>query len=469
MDTLSMHTWKNQLNLATVRRSLSLVPFDTQTEQGRSDERYRLAALSILTNVLSRLIGVVAMLLSVSLTVPYLGVERFGVWMTIASFAGLLTFLDLGIGNALTNHVAHRAATEDPDLLSQTISGGLAFLALIGMGMALLLYLIAANLPWHILVKVDQPALLPEARLAAMCFALLFGFHIFTSGIQRVFAGMQQAYLGHLATALGSLVACFGLWFSAGSHQGIPVLLTVMLGSQSAAGLLLLGLLFARRQFTFVGILGFAKLESTHIFRAGGLFFILQIGTMVGWGADSLLIASTLGVAQVAIYSVVQRLFQFATQPLGIMNAPLWGAYADAHVRNDKIFIKKTLKKSMILTLSGASLVSAFLLHFHPWLIEKWTHGKIAVPLLLVAIYAVWVVLDACGNAFAMFLNGCNIIKQQIVTVIILTSIALPVKIISINYYGISGLVSSYSLIYFIVVIMMYGIYYKKEIRENIE
>ncbi len=456
------------MNFITARRYLRLVPFDTRTEQGRHDERYRLAAVSILANVLSKAVGIVVIVLSVSLTVTYLGVERFGVWMTVASFAGLLTFLDLGIGNALTNHVAQRAATDKPELLCQTISGGLAFLAMIGVCMALLLWLIAANLPWEVLVKVDQPELLLEARQAAMCFALLFGLNIFTNGIQRVFAGMQQAYLGHLATALGSLVACAGLWFAAAAHQGIPVLLTVMLGSQSAAGLLLLGLLVVRKQFTLGGILGFAKLESRHLFRAGGLFFILQIGTMVGWGADSLIISSTLGAAQVAIFSVVQRLFQLATQPLAIMNAPLWGAYADAHVRNDRLFIRKTLKKSMSITLAGATLGAILLLVFHPWLIEKWTHGTIVVPLLFVATYAVWVILEACGNAFAMFLNGTGIVKQQISVVMLFVVLALPLKFMLVGSMGLMALPLATIAAYVISHVGLYGLFFLSDIRQKI-
>ncbi len=456
------------MNLLTARRYLRLIPFDTRTEQGRHDERYRLAAVSILANVLSKALGIVVIVLSINLTVPYLGVERLGVWMTVASFAGLLTFLDLGIGNALTNHVAQRAATDKPELLCQTISGGLAFLAMVSVCMALLLWLIAANLPWEVLMKVEQPELLLEARQAAMYFALLFGLHIFTSGIQRVFAGMQQAYLGHLAAALGSLAACVGLWVAAAAHQGIPVLLMVMLGSQSAAGLLLLGLLVVRKQFTLGGILGFAKLESRHLFRAGGLFFILQIGMMVGWGADSLIIASTLGAAQVAIFIVVQRLFQFATQPLSIMNAPLWAAYADAHVRNDRLFIRKTLKKSMFITLAGATLGAMLLLVFHPWLIEKWTHGTIVVPLLFVATYAVWVSLEACGSAFAMFLNGTGIVKPQISVVTLFVVLVIPMKLALVGSMGLVALPFSAIVAYIISVGGLYGVIYLRDILKNI-
>ncbi|MDR3371569.1 flippase [Rhodoferax sp.] len=456
------------MNFVAASRYLRLTPFDTRTEQGRRDERYRVAALSVLANIFSRAVGVALTLLSVSLTVSYLGVERFGVWMTVASFAGMLTFLDLGVGNALTNHVARRAAEDDADLLRQTISGGLVFLALIGLGMGLLLWLIAANLSWGSVIKVDQPGLLSEARQAAMCFALLFGLNIFTSGIQRVFAGLQQAYLGHLVAAFGSLVACIGLWFAAAAHQGIAVLLTIMLGAQSAAGLILLGFLALRKQFSLRGLPGLLALESRQLFKAGGLFFLLQIGTMVGWGADSLIISSTLGASQVAVFSVVQRLFQFATQPLSILNAPLWGAYADAHVRHDKVFIRGTLRRSLTTTLAGAVTGAALLMLFHSWLIEKWTHGNIAAPLVFVAAYAVWVVLDACGNAFAMFLNGTGIVRQQASVVILFIVLVLPMKLIFIQDFGLIVIPIATIMAYMIANGGLYGFVFRSTILNNL-
>jgi len=47
--------------------------------------------------------------------------------MTIASFVGMLTFLDLGVGNALTNKVAEAAAQDNAESLRRTISGGWDF------------------------------------------------------------------------------------------------------------------------------------------------------------------------------------------------------------------------------------------------------------------------------------------------------------------------------------------------------
>ena len=186
-------TGARRLNLIAARRYLRLEgPFDVKTEQGRADERYRLAALSVVASIASRVVSVVLTLLSVSLTLPYLGVERFGIWMTVASFAAMLTFLDLGVGNALTNRVTHRATEDNPASLRQTISGGLAFLALIGLGMGLLLWLIALYLPWASVMKLEQAELLSETRQAAMTFAVLFGLSIFTGGISVFLPGCNR-------------------------------------------------------------------------------------------------------------------------------------------------------------------------------------------------------------------------------------------------------------------------------------
>lgn len=103
------------VNIISLRRYLTFKPFETATEQGRSDERYRLAALTITANIFSRGMAMLVMVLSVTLTIPYLGAERFGVWMTIASFAGMLSFLDLGVGNALTNRVSYVEAKKTID------------------------------------------------------------------------------------------------------------------------------------------------------------------------------------------------------------------------------------------------------------------------------------------------------------------------------------------------------------------
>lgn len=453
------------ISIKLVHRYFRLSPFDITTEQGRTDERYRLAILSILANVLSRCIAMAVMILSVNLTVPYLGAERFGVWMTIASFAGMLTFLDLGVGNALTNHIAKASACNNEEELRRAVSGGLGFLFLLGLVVGGGLTIAANFIPWVRVIKVDDFALTGEIRHATMLFAALFGLNLFTSGIQRVFVGMQRAFEGHLAMALGAICALLALWLAANLSAGVPVLLAVTLGTQSLSGFILFILLIKRKLFQLNGIITAINSEKKILLHTGGLFFILQIGTMVGWGADSLIISSTLGAAYVAIFSVTQRLFQFVTQPLGMINSPLWASYADAHNRGDRQFIRSTLKRSVLFTAFVASFSVVFVLFISDWIVYRWTKGAVVVPVSVVVVFGFWTIVDAVANSFAMFMNGCHIIKAQVYNVISMCVLSVPVKLWLISFYGLDFMLIGFICVYLFNFILWYGFVFNRNIR----
>lgn len=439
--------------------------FDVSTEDGRASERYRLAAWTILANAASKSAAMAVMVLSVSLTIPYLGAQRFGIWMTIASFAGMLTFLGLGVGNALTNHVASCASRSDAALLRRAISGGLGLLLMIGLVVGAVLWLLAAWLPWAKLIKVDDVLLLLEAQSAAKLFALLFGLNLFTTGIQSVFAGLQRSFEVYLVSALGSLASLLALWLAAQAQAGLPVLLAATLGTQSLSILLLLGVLVRRKLLALGGINLAIRQETSGLIRIGGLFFILQVGTMIGWGADALIISSALGPTAVAVYSIAQRLFQFVTQPLAMMNSPLWGAYADAHAKGDVAFIRRTLRASMLLTL-GVSMLGVTILFFNSeWLLHYWTGGNVLVPMLLLGLVALWTVLESCGVAFAMFLNGVQVVKQQVIVVSIFCVFVLPLKIWGVNSVGLIAIPLATMTVYALTHIYFYGFVYYPKIK----
>lgn len=451
-----------------VFRYLKLQPFDGATPEGRAAERYRMAAWAILANVGSKAASLAVMVLSVSLTLPYLGAQRFGIWMTIASFSGMLTFLGMGVGNALTNQVANRSAAGETDSVRRTISGGLGLLLLVGLAVACCLFSLVDWLPWGRLIKATEPALLLEAQQTGKLFALLFGLNLFTTGIQSVFAGLQRSFEVHLVNAAGATAALLALGLAARSHAGLPELLLSTLGVQTLASLSLLWLL-ARRGLLSLVRLGLAiRSEAGGLLRTGGLFFVLQIGTMVGWGSDALIISSTLGPASVAVYSVAVRLFQFVTQPLAIMNAPLWGAYVDAHAKGDTRFIKRTLKASLLFTLGVASFAGLVLFLIGPWVLSYWTHGAIVVPEMLLGLVAVWTVFDCCGVALGMFLNGLHIVRQQVIVVAIFCMLVLPLKIMGAAQFGLVAIPLVAIAVYASTHVLFYGFVFLPQIRSKL-
>jgi len=420
-------------------------------------------------NLVSKALSMIAMVLGVSLTIPYLGAERFGVWMTIASFSAMLTFLDLGVGNALTNHVAKSAASGRADDVVKLISGGLGFMALLGASVSVLLFALSFALPWHQLIRTTSESAGLEAAHTATLFGVLFGLSIFATGIQKVFAGLQRAFEAHIATAAGSLLSILGLLIATHAEASVPVLLLVTLGSQLISALSLLVLLLGRSQFSFGSMASGTLTESSKLLRVGSLFFVLQIGTMVGWGADSLIISSTLGAAHVAIYGVMQRLVQFVSIPLSIVNGPLWAAYADAHVRQDTSFIRRTLKHSAMLTFALSAVGAVTVALVTATVVQHWTKGAIEVDRSIVLLFCVWIVLETCGNAFAMFLNGCGIIRPQVVSVVLFCLIVTPLKFMLTSQYGVAGTLSATIGCYILAVPILYSTIFRRSISSALQ
>ncbi|EOO8430245.1 O157 family O-antigen flippase, partial [Escherichia coli] len=391
---------------------------------------YRIISLSVISSLISKILSLLSLILTVSLTLPYLGQERFGVWMTITSLGAALTFLDLGIGNALTNRIAHSFACGKNLKMSRQISGGLTLLAGLSFVITAICYITSGMIDWQLVIKGINENVYAELQHSIKVFVIIFGLGIYSNGVQKVYMGIQKAYISNIVNAIFILLSIITLVISSKLHAGLPVLIVSTLGIQYISGIYLTINLIIKRLIKFTKVNIHAKREAPYLILNGFFFFILQLGTLATWSGDNFIISITLGVTYVAVFSITQRLFQISTVPLTIYNIPLWAAYADAHARNDTQFIKKTLRTSLKIVGISSFLLAFILVVFGSEVVNIWTEGKIQVPRTFIIAYALWSVIDAFSNTFASFLNGLNIVKQQMLAVVTLILIAIPAKYI---------------------------------------
>jgi O-antigen/teichoic acid export membrane protein len=434
------------------------------TERQRSRERYRLAGLTVAANVVSRAAAMFLMVLTVRLTVPYLGPERFGVWMTIASLAALLSFLDLGIGNALTNRVARSATNSEPEALRRAISGGLGFLFCVAASFGVVLTAFSHLLPWQSLLSPSLESVELEIARGIQVFVILFAVNLFTTGITRVFYGLQRGFEAHVAATLGSFLSLGLLWLAASAQAGIPILLVSAMAGPIFAGLVLLAVLAKRRQFGIRMASRFAIPESRNLLGAGGYFFLLQLATMVSWGADSLIIAGTLGAAYVALFNICHRLFQFVSQPLALVNSALWPSYANAYACGDTSFIKRTLAGALAGSLLIWAVLSSILVLFGPEIVSWWTDGVIVVSQGLLVVFSAWLLCEVIGVPFAMYLNGCNLLRIQVYSSFSLLLVALPLKLFLVQAYGLPAMLLGFLVLYFVNFLFWFGMVFRPQV-----
>ena len=94
------------LNWLKLKRIFQFTPHDITNATGKSHERYRRILLTGGSTLIAKIFIAAINLVTVPLTVNYLGAERYGLWMAISSVLALMSFADLGLGNGLLNAIS---------------------------------------------------------------------------------------------------------------------------------------------------------------------------------------------------------------------------------------------------------------------------------------------------------------------------------------------------------------------------
>jgi O-antigen/teichoic acid export membrane protein len=313
--------------------------------------------------------------------------------------------------------------------------------------------------------KLSTPAIANEARAAAEVFSALFGVSLVSNGLLRILMGQQRAYEAQLISIGSTLLS--GITVFCALRQGIHVgtLLVAGFGTQCATTMIVvLALLWFRGLLDVRIIWRSMRQQGSAVLASGSLFFFLQIGTMIGWGGDALLVASMSGALDVAAFAVAQRLFQFASQPVAVMNAALWPAYADAHAIADRGFLRATFRRSLTLSLVLGVGLSSLLLIASPWIVPYWTKKSIPVPGMLLAAFAAWTCVEAGGNALGIYLNGVGIARAQVIVFGSFCVVAIPAKLWGVTHGGPTGLLIATTLSYLATVVLLYSTLFRRVI-----
>lgn len=398
--------------------------------------------LGAVAAALAKCFSITATLISVPLTLQYLGLERYGMWMTMSSLVAMLSFADLGIGNGLLSAVAQAHGKGDRQAIQRLTSS--AFLALSGIALAILLAF-AASYPfvaWHELFNVKSAQAKNEAGPAIAVVLACFAFAIPSGIVQRLQMGLQAGFVASLWQCLASALGLISLYVAIRLQAGLPWLALAFVGSPLVASLANTAYFFGRTHRDLApSFRSIGRDTSLLLAKSGAFFLVLQIVAAVTYGSDSIIIAQRLGATSVSQYAVPEKMFSLVSAMLAIALAPLWPAYSEAFVSGDRAWIRRTFRRALLLSTATAAAASIALIVLSPWLMSKWIAGAIAPSFLLLLGLGIWKTVEAGGNAVAMYLNGAGVIRFQVVVAIVTGLVAVVLKVALVDRIGLSGTV----------------------------
>jgi O-antigen/teichoic acid export membrane protein len=419
---------------------LSVKPFDTSSPEGRAKERYRRVGLSAIASAFAKIVTMLTALISVPLTLGYLGSERYGLWIALSSTIAMLSFADLGMGNGLLNMITEAHGKDDRPLAKQYVSSAFFILTGIALLLGIVFAFLLPHISWKWLFNISTAEGVRAAGPSVAVFLGIFLINMPLGIVQRIQKGYQEEYISSLWQAAGNIIGLASVLLVIWLKAGLPWLVIAMAGAPVIStiinGILLF---FVKRPWLLPSLTSVSLYASKRVFRTGLLFLALQVAIAIGYQSDNLLISHFLGASAVPQYSIPMKLFQLVPLLLSFVIGPLWQAYGEAIARKDFDWVRKTFIRSIKLALALNVPAAIILLFSTNTIIHLWVGPQITASFLLLLGLALWTILNSLGGPFAMLMNGANVIGIQVVCSLSMAVANLGISILLVQKIGFPG------------------------------
>lgn len=421
-------------------------------EDQRSDKILKNVLLSFGVKAGSIVVG----LLLVPLTINYINPMQYGIWLTISSVVSWMSFFDIGMGNGLRNKLAAAIALEQYDKAKKYVSTTYATLALISAALLLLLFLVNPLFDWRAILSI--PASMAENMqslvlivFSAFCcqFVIQLINIVLTATHEPALSGLIS-FLGQLALLISVLILKYtvpgSLHLLVAVLTAVPLLVLLVASIVLYAGKL-------KRMAPSIRSVDFSYARD--ILQVGGSFFFIQIGALVLFQTDNIIITKLLGPQSVSEFNVAYKLFATVNMVFVIIVTPYWSAFTDAYTKQDFAWMRRNmnLMRKIWLLLSGMTLL---LLFCAPWVFRLWLGDTLTVsPTLSIAI-AVYVVIYMWQTLHVFFLNGLGKIRLQLIWVTLSALVNIPLAIWLGKSWGNAGIISANTAVFFLMGILFY-------------
>ena len=419
---------------------ITLKPFDINTEDGRSKERYRKVILSAGSSVFNKVVTILTGLISVPLTVDYLGVERFGLWMIITSILALIAFADLGLGNGLVNAIAKSEGENNHHDSQEAISSTFFILLIMSIIMSSMFFIVYPYINWADIFNVKSQLAIEESAPTLAILMSSFFINLPINIVQKIQLGYQQAFINNLWLSLGAVLGLIGVLIAIYFKLGLPYLVGFMVLGPIISMILNGIFLFKNIPDIFPKLKYFNITTSKKLLSIGIVFFFLQLFTVIGGSADNIIISQILGASSVATYAITKKMF-LAIQVSQFIIAPLWPAFVESLAKKDYKWAKSTLIKILKISMLSGGIMALPLVFFGQSVVEVWVNKDVIPSISLLIGFFLFSIFQNYGGSMSVFLNNDNLIKQQLKFVGISAFASIVFQIIFCNIFGLEGII----------------------------
>ncbi len=397
--------------------------------------------LQLKASFIYKILTIVLSFLIIKYMLPYLGVELYGVWAVILTFVNWIIFFDFGITNGVKNKIAESLTNNNYEEANQYISTGYIILLLFCIVVYIIFFTLSYFLNWQGILNITTIS--NNNLFYAMNTIIFFILINFTlSIIIAVLNAVQKASLIVLGQFLSQLFSLIFILILIQYTESNLIYICFSYGFALVLSNILLSVLFYRKNLKLVPtIKNFKKTKVQSILSLGMKFFFLQLTILVILTTDTVIITQLLGPQYVTTYDILFKYFGVMFTIHTIVNTPLWSMYTEAHIKNDYIWISKTLINMLKLIVIFILLATIMYLLkdivFKLWIgdTKLFVSESNYIYMIIMVLMLIW------HNTFAFFTNGINKTKNQLISTAVGALINIPLSIFFVKYVdmGLNG------------------------------
>ncbi|MDC3246279.1 oligosaccharide flippase family protein [Flavobacteriaceae bacterium] len=414
---------------------------ESETDAGKSKERYRRILLTGGSTAIVKILSASINLITVPLTVNYLGAERYGLWMVISSIMALMSFADLGLGNGLLNAISKSHGRDNIKEAQTAVSSTFYILLLISLLLLTIFLIIYPLVSWHVIFNAQSGLAIEESGPTMVVLVITFLINMPLGVVQRIQDGYQEGFKFQIWLIVGSIISLVGLLICIYLETGLPWLVLAFSSGQLIATMLNGMFLFGKQRKELWPYFKYFNFNSgKNLIRVGLVFFILGILTLLSNASDGIILAHTNGPEAVAGYEIVKKLFMFSMFTAFLIT-PLWPAFGEALERGDVKWAKKTLKKVLKLSIISSIIFTLPFLIFGKQIIVIWIGDEYIPSWSLLIGFYIYIILNNYIGVMSTLINSSHLVKKLIFPMVLTALTAIILKIILSLNFGVSGII----------------------------
>lgn len=366
-------------------------------------------------------LSIIVSLITLPLYLEYIEDKSLlGVWFTIVSILTWILTFDLGLGNGLRNKLTIALGQKDFEASKSYISS--AYSTIFGIVCLIIPIglLLVKTINWNSVLNISEKVMsVSDLNKILIIMFLNISIQFFLRTINSIFYALQKSFFPSfltLCSSLSILLIVGGLnYFKVNFDNALIYLAYINLVCTNFPLMIATSYLFITKSHLRPSINNINKTKALEILSLGGVFFWLQIMTLIIFNTNEILISNLVNPKYVVEYQIYNKFFVLMGTLFNIALTPLWSSITAAKSNNDFIWIEKIYKKIKKISYY-MFIVQILLIFILPSIVNIWIPDNgIVIDYRYALIFSISGCLNIWVGLNATIVNGLGELKISLI------------------------------------------------------